>query len=629
MQMVFQTVCCPRASFQGVAQKLEATTTRNCLVAMLLSFCFLAMNLKSQAGTLDVTRFGARGDAASIMANTVAGSTMITISATNALSSADVGKLMLLFGAGPATSPTNHQDLIATIQRVDRGTNITLSAAAGATSNNVTCTYGTQNSEAFQSCVDAAIGTNTVIVIPAGNYLMVPSRQVTGFAMKDGGGPVASAVVIRKGGIDFEGDGMAQTILTGCGAWKLQGRFAHRGWLFVCQGPISSNFPLVFENLTMDGGVLEGNTSQHGFPASARDGSGWDETHDAVVDTGRAPLHQVKVFRNCRFTHWRGEILKSVTGDCSFDGFILVTNCVFDDGNASGFNFTFSHDITGCTFSNLFQVLEFYQAYCSNACYFRHNTVTNITGTGIALCGALTNRPPAAYLIQSNRFSYPHFAVLTTPAQNVSVNGNVFIGVNGSAALGLGCAGYQGSAINRNILVVNNDFKGSYGAIDILGSDRNRIADVRVLNNTATGVGRFASGYGWSTNVWFHGNTADAGLWEVELKGQWFLDDASNAFPPWTVNGSVGRTNIITYARGMRQRLVIVNAGVVFALDDSQPDKIPAGARLQATSVGKFAATLYLSTTRPGGGSPILLQSNDTVTFDWMNGEWQEQAPKS
>src|ERR1039458_5616864 len=73
---------------------------------------------QAQTPTLSVTDFGAQGDAAQILVSTVSNSSVITVQSTNQLSSADVGKLILLFGAGPATGPTNNQDLIATITQV-------------------------------------------------------------------------------------------------------------------------------------------------------------------------------------------------------------------------------------------------------------------------------------------------------------------------------------------------------------------------------------------------------------------------------------------------------------------------------------------------------------------------------
>ena len=267
--------------------------------------------------------------------------------------------------------------------------------------------------------------------------------------------------------------------------------------------------------------------------------------------------------------------------------------------------------------------MEFFEGYCSNACFFENSVVTHIVGrTAIALCGALTNRLPPAYTIQNNYFYYPYFAVLTAPAQNLYVVGNQFSGTRATAALGLGCAGYQGSAINSNIVVSGNHFNGASFAVEIMGSGRNRTANVLTCSNTAVGLIRFAYGYGWSTNVCFRGNEATGGLGNGELKGQWFLDE-SNIFPPWTVNGSIGKTNTITYANGMRQKIWTSSANLIFALDDARPEKIPAGAKLQITFTGYYPATLYFSTTQNNPESVTKLHCNELTTYVWTNGGWE------
>jgi hypothetical protein len=593
------------------------------LVAGLMMPGLECASLQAQASTLNVTDFGARGDALQFQVGTTVNSPVITIQSSNQLSSADVGKLILLFGAGPATGPTNHQDLIATIKQVSGGTNITMSLPAGASGADIFAICGTQNATAFQKCVDAAKGTNTVINIPAGTFLMVPPAQLTRFAKE---WPVPAAVVISKGGIHFLGKGMDKTILIACGAWKLQTErnLAYRGWLFNCQGPVTQNYPLIFDSLTMDGGVQSGNTSFHGFPARKSDGEGWDETHDAVVDSGQVPLHSYKAFVNCRFTHWRGEIVKSVAS--GWDGYILITNSVFDDGNASGFNFTFTHDIDHCVFSNLFQVSEFYQAYCTKACWFQNNLITNITGNAMAFNGAVTNHPPPPYNIVSNTFyKSGAFIILTTPAQNLHIIGNQFNCANSvTAAIGLGCEGYQGSAINSNIVVGYNRFINTQYAVEVMGRGRNRVADVLVCSNNAEGVHNFAFGYGWSTNVSFIGNigVSTGGLLSQDMEGQWFLDDASNRLNPTQENASADKTNIISYSFGMRHITAAAVADSAFALDDSQPQKIPSGARMLINHKGNLPARLYLSAVK-SGAEPMILANGATVECEWANGVWQ------
>src|SRR5438105_4994188 len=111
-----------------------------CMMTML---CLTGLKVPSAAASssLCVTNFGARGDAFDTLAKTVQGSALIQLLPTNQLSPADVGKLVMIFGAGAPSTPTNHQDLMAQILSVNQGTNITLSVAAGITGSQlpVTC----------------------------------------------------------------------------------------------------------------------------------------------------------------------------------------------------------------------------------------------------------------------------------------------------------------------------------------------------------------------------------------------------------------------------------------------------------------------------------------------------------
>ncbi len=583
-----------------------------------MAWLFLAATARAQGPSLDVTDFGARGDAVSFLVATVDNSAAVTIQSTNRLSSADVGKLILLFGVGPATTSSNNQDLITTIQSVSNGTNLILATTCGATASGVYTTCGTQNAAAFQACVAACRGASTTVLIPAGRFLLVPPVLLSNVTPNV---TTLGAVTLSTGGIHFLGTGIGSTILLGNGAWKLAGGSAYRGELFDCQGPVTNNYPVTFDSLTLDGGVTAGNTTNHNFPASPVDGTGWDETHDAVVDTGPWPLHFNKQFLNCKFTHWRGEMVKSVCG-CG-DGFIGITNCLFDDGDATAFNFTFTHTIDHCVFSNLFQALEFYEGYNSNACFFQNNLLTNITGNAFALNGGMTNHVIPAYNIVHNTFNLAgNYGIVTTPAVNVNILSNQFNGGTYVKTIGLGCQGYQGNSANSNIVVAYNVFDGGYFAVEELGGAQNFVANVNVFSNLATGLYAFADGYGWSTNISFFDNVSATGLGLVSgnLVGQWFLDEPSNQFPSTQTYDATGRTNILTYATGMRQQITAVVPNSVFVLDDTHPQQVPPGAVLDIQNVGTFPVTLYASASMTG--LPITLTNGFTATSAWTNGAW-------
>ena len=375
-----------------------------CLV-LLLGFHLICLPRCAAQTSLSVTDYGAKGDAVQTLASTVQGSTMVTLSPANRLGAGDAGKIIELFGAGPTTSGTNCQDLIAVIQAVQNPTTVTISVPAGQTASGIRCTFGTQNAAAFQSCIDAATGTNTDILVPAGTYLLIPPKVFDPTFVMPNSSVSAPAITIAKGGLRILGTDPAQSILLGNGAWQLRTNYVHRGWIFWLQGPVTNNpGPMIFENLTMDGGVQQGHTpgDSGGPQARATDGGGWDITHDAVVDVGPPPTHPDKRFVNCRFVHWRGEMVKSVT---TYDsGMILVTNCSFIDGNGSGYNFCWTpHLITGCFFSNLDIAMEYYVGTMKSASVFENSTLINLR-QGIVLEGARVGQPSPGYTIQGNQF---------------------------------------------------------------------------------------------------------------------------------------------------------------------------------------------------------------------------------
>lgn len=598
-----------------------------------LTLAALILLVATQAATLDVTDYGAVGDAIKTHADASDGNVVLALDPTNSLSVADVGKYVELFGCGPSTGSGN-QDLITTIASVSSGTNVTLSVAPSRTLSGAYCIIGTQNAEAFQDAVDACAGSADIISIPAGTYLMIPPEQITGFTMSSSSSPVKAAVVVSRGGIAFSGAGSESTILLGCGAWKLQGSYAHRGNIISITGPITNpENALTFQNLTFDGGVETGNTSTHTFPASALTGEGWDLTHDAVVDRGSTPMHASKTFNGCSIVNWRGEALKSTVA--LTDGSIVVTNCLFANLNASGFNFSFTHDIVGCTFTNAHLIMEFYEGYADGPCYFRNCVTTNITSAGLVINGALTNRVNPTYIIDNNDFGIgaTKSGIYTTPAQNLIISSNRFY--TQGTAISIGVAGYQGSTVNSNIVVSKNVFTDVSFPFQIIGSGVNSCYNISMSDNTATTGNSFAYGTGWSTNVVFLRNTGTsiAGLNSTLLDGQWFKDDVSNSFTYRQNDDAVGVTNAISYKYGMRHKIQSQHANSVWTLDDTLPIRMPFGSVMVVTNSGVVAGvTLYLSRTNyPSANSVSLSKGGSEMLLYWneLTSMWQTNSMRN
>jgi len=592
--------------------------------AWLLALGLAPISGSAQINFLNVTNFGARGDAMRMIVSTTSNSPVVTVQSTNRLGAADVGKLMLLLGVGPATTPTNNQDVVAQIVSVASGTKVTLSQSTSRTASQVPATYGTQNATAFQNCVEACTGTNTVVQVPPGTYLMVsPAMLNTNLNTAAVNTVWPTSVTIQKGGIHFLGNDQTNTILLNCGAWILVGGEVYRGWMFTCQGPVTNNAPLIFEKLTFDGGVQQGQTTFfNSGPARTTDGAGWDVSHDAVVIAGWYPLHQFQEFVDCTFTHWRGEMLKAVAKAGATNGFILVTNCTFMDGEASAYNIGLQHLITHCLFTTLAMAEEFYVGYTPGGSTFEYCVATNL-GSGVVLSGAFTNYPTPPYTIRGNIFAPQQKGVLMGPSQNVTISSNTFIG--GNIAIATDGYAYQGTSGNSNIVITGNNFSGVGVVFDVAGSGRDSMVNVRINGNTATNCGTFANGYGWSSNVVIYGNsmggTAAAYIHSGDLVGQWFID-ATNQFPNYQVNDAPPNTNIITYANGIHQQAQSGGAHPVYYIDDTHAAHMPPGAMLAVQNVSVNPVKLVLSNSRHGAPS-VMIPPTFIAHCAWQSPSWK------
>src|ERR1700722_2316520 len=100
---------------------------------LLFLFCLSA---RSQT-TLNVKDFGAIGDTVRFSINTVSHSTVVSVAGTNTFSSADIGKVIEVFRAGPWVRSkvwgliVTQQDIICLITNVSEATNLSLTIPCG------------------------------------------------------------------------------------------------------------------------------------------------------------------------------------------------------------------------------------------------------------------------------------------------------------------------------------------------------------------------------------------------------------------------------------------------------------------------------------------------------------------
>ncbi len=613
----------------------NATNTRSSVITVTNS----SVNVTNLV--LNVTNYGAVGDAVQFYVNTTSNSAIVTT--TNHLSSAAIGDSIEVFQVGPRTYGINsyntnaygNQDLVATITNIVNGTNIYMSRPAQATLTNAFATYGHNNQTNFQAAIAAASAvTNAVINIPAGVYLLLASsNSAYGYA----------GLILSAGGITFNGAGTNATTLLGEGAWTLQqypgstNAFPTRGFLIEENPPIKNNYPVVFENMTLDGGVQQGNTSTHGIQANPVDGLGWDETHDAFLVWSYNNTNAINrmTWTNLVFQHWRGEMVKSI--DQSTNGNLDIFNCVFNDGNATAINIYPSLNISNCVFQNLFQVAEYYQAYSSNTNYFQNNLVTNITGNGFAINGGKGNNPP--FIIRNNTFyliGNGNNGIETVPADNVSIISNQFICRDYANAIVLGASGYQGTYDNSNIVIAANTVVNPYTFVEICGATNaistQRVESVSVYGNVLTQPNHSVTllqTYGWTTNIHFWSNDCSTIPGSIAVSSGnygsiYSLMDTNNRYNTCMYDYA-GITNYISYGTGSMYAVIYAwNPKSVYALQDSDALQIPPGAEMvisNATSNPAGTFPVYLNSALSRG--PLNLTNGQSVAFQWTNGAWQ------
>jgi PKD repeat protein len=568
------------------------------------------------------------------------------------------------------------QDIICLITNVTDGTNLSLSIPCGYTMN-AYCVVGSNNGPAFQAAVnnatsilDSGQATNVVISIPAGTYLMVSSNVLNPNYQMISISDTHPALIISSGGIVLQGESATNTILMGCGAGMnhlVQGSLTWispayapyvpmRDTLIECRGPVANNqFPLVFQNLTMDGGLTNGAQGYNYWTIIQANGEGWDTTHHAVADWDgyiSYQMNQVKEFTNCIFQHWRGEICICWTDDIT-NALNDWENCQFLDGNATADNMYYGQKINNCVFNGVGKVMEYYQNNgWTNSSIMENCLVTNIAEVSgpanvhvdCALTGAVTNRTMPSFTFFNNQF-YDNVGMelfSLNAAENIFFISNTFDAAGPAINLtGIGQQPSDGTEVwyMTNIWVVGNSFSCS----SPLSIGYSVVEDLMCSNNTGFTV---TASIGYATNNILSGNTGppNGGIYYdlgtgpgsppqgVIEGGQYFVDEPNNS---WSMPGNDSidggdyfpTDSIISYGNGPVH--LLRNAGGVFHLDDIHAGMNPVGATLQVYAVtwtGLNITNFYTSSLGSGGVRLTITNNAPPVTFYWNGAQWSIQS---
>ena len=623
---------------------------------------------------INVSNYGAVGDASQLYVSTTSNSVVVTT--TQWLSTNDIGKAIELFGVGTQTvglnesgvQSINYQDLVATITDVVNGTNIYISQACQQTLTNVLVTYGTDNTPAFSNAVSAVSSFDPAVInIPAGKYLFIARAGAWQWC----------GIYLDRAGISFVGDSPTNTTLLAQGAWTLRAPpsggspIATRGAMFEVHSPISDPNPIVIANLTLDGGVVSGRQNFQGqSPANPVTGNGWDGTSTAYVETGDQGNSRpsLQILTNLVVVHWRGEMVKTTSSYTN--GNALIENCVFGDGNATALNFYPTLDIGGCTFTNLFQIMEYYADYSYGASVMHNCFSTNIWGNGIAFNGGTTLPHSFAIVSNSLYFNFSAANILEfMPAENITIANNIIAGVSGMTVFSFSPMGEQPGIYfpdcNRNINIINNQIfcsdGGSLGMLAQLSGDGLR--STYGLNISSNTVNNCASAViqedGYATNLTFSFNTFNNG--PAFQTGQanatnefghltpFLFIQANNNLPAHQFGnqGNVGITESVGYGNGA----IIGTANLgwsVIILQDSATNQIPVGAFMEVDNTSnQYSAgmSVYPSATACqclllngyssygnvasyNSSSPhATVAPGHSLTFWWSGSAWTTNVP--
>ena len=153
-------------------------------------------NLTNQ---INVKQYGALGDGIYISDGAITSGTATFTSATASFTSADIGKRIVIEGAGSSSAT-----LATTISAIGSATSITIGTNASTTvSSNAKAVYGTDDTTAINSAISAASNGDTVF-FPVGLYMISSQISIagavrllgTGLDYATAGGPIRKGSVI-------------------------------------------------------------------------------------------------------------------------------------------------------------------------------------------------------------------------------------------------------------------------------------------------------------------------------------------------------------------------------------------------------------------------------------------------
>ena len=149
----------------------------------------------------NVANYGATLNGKTVTDGAITATTATLTSNTAGFTSADVGKLIQVRGAGTGSPVT---DLNTTISAFTNSTTVTLALAAGTTVTGATTKYGTDDYTAVQAAITAAQAVGGTVYSPAGLSFHGTEYSITGPMRWTGSGSGSIIMSVNCAGINFQ-----------------------------------------------------------------------------------------------------------------------------------------------------------------------------------------------------------------------------------------------------------------------------------------------------------------------------------------------------------------------------------------------------------------------------------------
>ncbi len=618
------------------------------MIRTLTFLLLLCLTVKAVA-QINVTNYGASGDAVQFYCNTVSNSVVVTTVNTNAT----VGMCIEVWGVGKQTIGnnsygiyvTNYLDAIGYITNIVNSTNLYVSFLPQQTTTNTFATMGTDNTPAFIAAIAASAVPTQTINIPSGTFFLRTTNH--SYA---GDGYSAVSLPFNRGGLTFNGG--TNTVLLSKGAITFEtypgGTEFVRGFMFQTVSPITNNLPIIFQNLTLDGGVTNANRIYNLLNVSVNqvDGYGWDQHYSAFVnyDLGNKTLGPISTtFSNCIVQHWQGEMLKSI--DQNTNKNFYVFNCSFVDGQATAWNQDGGGIRSGNTVLNVRQIAEDRMALYTNSVYTINNLFSNITANAWAWDNDSPTQPASWFSNNICSFTNGNGLQIVAGVNVHIVNNTIDFSGATTGFLISDSGGVGNTTMNSNIWISGNTITCSSVHLNIFqyggsATTNNGVVNLYISNNVATisTIQNIIYQYGGvASNVVFANNQFNCTYSAVDTYNgtPQTLVQTNNYYTPYGQNGSPTTTNAFYYGGNHLGsgggyggwRLLCHSAssgnnnGSTFTLDDSQAAQIPAGAQIIVDNLGGSGAmTLIPSDTV--AKTPIAIAANTATLFNWTGSYW-------